>query len=73
MNLFIIHLWSVVSCNAIDDPFTRICLPDKVKNMNGKVFNLMSGVDETRFLLQHELCKCKFRLNENVFRAKMES
>ena len=26
--------------NAIDDPYTRVCVSNKVKNMNAKVFNL---------------------------------
>ena len=28
------------SCNTTDD---QVCVPSKFKNMNGKVFNLMSG------------------------------
>ena len=27
------------SCNTIDDPYARICFPNKVKNMNVKVFH----------------------------------
>ena len=45
-----------------------MCNPNKVKNMNVKVFNLMSGVNETIFLVQRESCKC--RLNENVYNSK---
>ena len=33
-----------------------ICVPNKVKNMNIKVFNLMSEANETKFLVQHESC-----------------
>ena len=32
------------TCNTIDDPYAEVCIPNKVKNMNIKVFNLMSGV-----------------------------
>ena len=39
------------SCNTIDDLYTRVCVPNKVTNMNIKVFNLMSGINETRFLV----------------------
>ena len=35
--------------NTINDPYAQVCVPSKVKNMNVKVFNLMSGVNETRF------------------------
>ena len=45
------------SCNTIDDPYARFCVPNKVKNMNVELFNLMSGVDETKFLVQYELCE----------------
>ena len=30
------------SCNNINDPFAKLCVPDVVKNINFKVFNLMS-------------------------------
>ena len=54
------------NCNAIDDPYAQICVPNKVKSMNLKVANLMSGVNKTRFLVQNESCKCKYWLNENL-------
>ena len=37
------------SSNNIDDLYARVCVPNKVKNVNVKVFNLMLGVNETRF------------------------
>ena len=36
------------SCTNIDDLYARVCVSNKVKNMNVKVFNLMLGVNETR-------------------------
>ena len=44
------------SCNAIDDPYAWICVPDEVKNMNVKVFNLMAEKVEIKFLDQRESC-----------------
>ena len=41
------------SCNIIDDPYARICIPNKVNNINGRVINLMLRVNKTRFLVQH--------------------
>ena len=38
------------SCNTIDDPYARICVPNKVNNINVKVFDLKSRVNETKFL-----------------------
>lgn len=34
--------------------------------MNAKVFNLISGVNDTSHLVQHELFNCKCRLNVNL-------
>ena len=42
-------------CNTIDGSYALGYIPNKAKNINVKVFNLLSGVNETRFLVQHEL------------------
>ena len=36
------------SCNNVNYPYAKICAPDVVKNLNVKVFNLMSRTNETR-------------------------
>ena len=60
------------SCNIIDDPYAQVCVPDKVKKINAKVFNSMFGGNETRFLVQHELCECKCGLSKvYVIQAKI--
>ena len=30
------------SCNSINDPYAKLCVPDVIKNLNVKVFNLIS-------------------------------
>ena len=42
------------NCNNINDPYSKICVPDIVKNLNIKVFNLMSRTNETRSIEWHE-------------------
>ena len=42
------------SCNNINDPYAKICVPDVVKDLNVKVFNLMSRTNETRYIKWHE-------------------
>ena len=54
------------SCNNINDPYAKICVPDVIKDLNVKVFNLMSRTNETRHIEWHETCKCKYRLNGSV-------
>ena len=38
------------SCNNINYPYARTCVPDIIKNLNFKVFNLISRTNETRFI-----------------------
>ena len=54
------------NCNNINNPYAKICVPDIIKNLNVKVFNLMSRTNETRFIEWHEKCKCKCRLDAIV-------
>ena len=58
------------SCNNINHPYAKICVPDVIKNLNVKVFNLMSRANETRHIKWHETCKCKCRLNASVCNNK---
>ena len=58
------------NCNNINDPYARICVSDIVKNLNVKVFNLMSRANETKFIKWHESCKCICRLNAVVCNNK---
>ena len=46
------------NCNNINDPYAKICVLDVINNLNVKVFNLMSRINETKFIEWHEKCKC---------------
>ena len=58
------------SCNNINDPYAKLCVPDVVKNLNIKVFNLMSRTNETRHIKWHETWKCKCKLEASVCNNK---
>ena len=53
-------------CNNINDPYAELRVADVAKNINLKIFNLISENNETRHIKWHETCKCKCRINENV-------
>ena len=42
------------NCNNINDPYTKICVPDVVKDLYVKVFNLMLRTNETKSFKWHE-------------------
>ena len=59
------------SCNNINDPYAKICVPDVIKNLNVKVFNLMSRTNEIRHIEWQETCKCKCRLDASACNNKL--
>ena len=58
------------SCNTLDEPMSRICVPNIIKNVNIKVYNFSMRVNETRNVLWHESCKYIRLLNLSVFNNK---
>ena len=58
------------NCNNINYPYAKSCVPDIIKNLNVKVFNLMSRSNETRFIECPEKCECKCRLDAIVCNNK---
>ena len=58
------------SCNNINYPYSKLCVPDVVKNINVQVFNLMSRTNETRHIKWYETCKCKCRLDASGYNNK---
>ena len=58
------------SCNNINDLYAKLCVPDVVKILNTKVFNLLPRANKTRHTEWHETCKCKFRLDPSVYNNK---
>ena len=61
------------SCNNINDPYAKIWVPDVVKELNVKVFNLISRINGTRHITWHETCKFKYRLDASVCNNKQRS
>ena len=45
------------SCNNINDPYAKLCLPNVAKNINVKAIDLMSRTNKTRHIEWHETCK----------------
>ena len=58
------------SCNTINDPYAKLCVPDIIKNINVKVFNLISRTNERRHIEWHKTFTCKCRLDVSVCNNK---
>ena len=55
------------SCNNINDPYAKMCVPNVIKNINIKVLNLLSRTNETRHIKWHDssVCNNKQRSNDD--------
>ena len=58
------------SCNTLEDPMARLCVPNVIKNVNMKIYNFLMRLNETRNALWHESCKCVCKLNSSVCNSK---
>ena len=58
------------NCNNVNHHYAKICVPDVVKDLNVKVFNLMSRTNEARHIKLQKTCKCQFRLDAIVCKNK---
>ena len=67
------------SCNNNNDPYGKMCVLDVIKNLNVKLFNLMSKNNETWHIKWHETykqrwnddkcrCECKKLIKEYPIR-----
>ena len=45
------------SCNTLDNPMTKLCVPNVIKIVNMQVYNFLIRSNETRNVLWHENCK----------------
>ena len=47
------------SCNVADDLSTKICVSNEIKDINVKVFNMITRINEAKTLIKHFSCDCK--------------
>ena len=58
------------SCNTLDNPMSKICVPKIIKNVNMQFYKFLMRLNETRNVLWHESCKCVCKLNSSVCNNK---
>ena len=56
--------------NNITNPYAKVCVPDIIKNVTVKMFDLMTLTNKTKQVIFHESCKCICRLDPIVCNNK---
>ena len=49
------------SCNTINNPFAKTCIAKTVKNLNVRIINLLTRINETKFIEWHDDCMFKYK------------
>ena len=53
----------VGSCKTLDDLSNRVCIPNKMEDLNVRVFNTITGINESKLLTKQILCKCECKFD----------
>ena len=60
----------VGSCNTLNDLSNKVCVPNKTEDLNLSVFNMITGINESKTLTKHISCECKCRFDgKNVIQV----
>ena len=43
----------IESCNTLNDLSNKICVPNKIEDLNLSVFNMITGINESKALTNH--------------------
>ena len=59
---FAVKLDRCGSCNTPNDLSNKVCAPNKTEDLNPSMFNMITGINESKTLTKHIPCewKCKF-------------
>ena len=53
----------VRSCNTLNDLSNEVCVPNKTEDLNLRVFNMITLINESKTLTKHISCKCKCKFD----------
>ena len=80
LNLDEIHYYSFIismnkcdgTCNTAEDPFGRICVLYKMKDVNMKVFNMIKGINTSKTHAKLISCECRCNFDGIKWNSRQE-
>ena len=54
----------VESCKTINDLSNNVCIPNKTDDLNLNVFNMITGIYESKTSAKHISCECKCKIDK---------
>ena len=59
----------VGSCNTLNDLSIKVCVPNKTEDLDLSIFNMITGVSESKTLTKHISCKCKCKFDGRKYNS----
>ena len=53
----------VGSCNTLNDLSNKVCVPNYTEDLNLRVLNMITGINESKTLTKHLSCECKCKFD----------
>ena len=50
----------VRSCNTLNDLSNKACFPNKTEDLNLNMFNMITGINESKALTKYISCECQY-------------
>ena len=70
---FAINLDTCVgSCNTLNDLSNKFCVPNKTEDLNLGVFSMIAGINKSKALTKHILCKCKYKFDRRKLNSNQK-
>ena len=54
------------SCNTLNGLSNKVCVPNKIEDLNLSLFNMITGINQLNILTNHISCKYKCNLIEKM-------
>ena len=62
--LLVLMIFYSGSCNTLNDWSNKVCVSSKTKDLNLRVFHVITGINESKTLASHISCECECKFDE---------
>ena len=62
----------VGSCSTLNDLPNKVCIPNKTEDLNLSVFNVITGINESKTLTKHISCECKYKFDGRKYNSNQK-
>ena len=54
---------------SLNDQLNKVCVANKIKDLNLSLFNIITGINESKTSTKHVSCECKYKFGGRKFNS----